>query len=216
MPAGSPARSKAGGQDWRRRGPWGEPEGRPDAERPRDDRPPDSHSCRVHRCRCATGRRPGPSAYCPARAPSNWGLHGPAPLNQVAVLSQPVDQPIDDRSPPSLVPDRGFSQGTVWHNIWLMGDEAGWSHFIECRYRGSDRTPRLPADGLQRCEQTTQPFSKKKPAARSRRWSVIERAPERSPRTDTNVDRLLQRNKTPERVQRKRGSLCEDVLRVRH
>ncbi len=70
---------------------------------------------------------------CPSHAPVEWGLAEPAPLDQVAVLSQPVGQPIDDSAPPDLVPDRGFARGAVWHNIWLMGDEAGWSHFVDCR-----------------------------------------------------------------------------------
>jgi hypothetical protein len=98
---------------------------------------------------------------CPREAPAEWSLHKPAPLDQVAVLSQPVGQPIDDNSPPSLVPERGFARGDVWHNIWLMGDEPGWSHLVDCRYRGSTRVLRLKADGLKQCEQTAKPYSAK-------------------------------------------------------
>jgi hypothetical protein len=98
---------------------------------------------------------------CPREAPSQWGLPRPAPLDQAAVLSQPVGQPIDDNSPPSLVPDRGYARENVWHNIWLMGDEPGWSHFIDCRYRGSSRILRLKADGVKQCEQTARPYSTK-------------------------------------------------------
>jgi hypothetical protein len=98
---------------------------------------------------------------CPSQAPAEWGLTKPAPLDQVAVLSQPAGTSIDDHSPPSLVPDRGFARGSVWHNIWLMGDEPGWSHFVDCRFRGSERVLRLKADGLKQCEQTARPYSAK-------------------------------------------------------
>lgn len=91
---------------------------------------------------------------CPPEAPADWALARPAPLEQPAVLSQPVGQPIDESAPPSLVPDRGFARGNAWHNIWLMGDQPGWAHFVDCRYRGSERVLRLKADGLRQCEQT--------------------------------------------------------------
>jgi hypothetical protein len=42
-----------------------------------------------------------------------------------------------------------------------MGDEAGWSHFIDCSYRGSVRILRLKADDLKQCEQTAKPYSAK-------------------------------------------------------
>jgi hypothetical protein len=41
---------------------------------------------------------------CPVEALAEWGLPKPAPLVQVAVLSQPVDQTIDDNAPPSSAP----------------------------------------------------------------------------------------------------------------
>jgi hypothetical protein len=110
----------------------------------------------------ATGaeRSSQPRVACPAQAPADWRLAGPAPLEQAAVLSQPRGQPIDEAAPPSLVPDRGFAHGNVWHNIWLMGDDPGWVHFVDCRYRGSQRVLRLKADGLRQCEQTAQPYSR--------------------------------------------------------
>jgi hypothetical protein len=40
-----------------------------------------------------------------------------------------------------------------------MGDEPGWSHFVDCTYRGSSRVLRLKADGLKQCEQTARPYS---------------------------------------------------------
>ncbi|HEY2131966.1 MAG TPA: STY0301 family protein [Acetobacteraceae bacterium] len=64
-------------------------------------------------------------------------------------------EPIDETAPPSLVPDRGLAQGALWHNIWEMGDEPGWSHFIDCQYRDSPKILRLRADGLKQCEQTS-------------------------------------------------------------
>ena len=103
---------------------------------------------------------PKPHAVaCPAEPPADWGLPRGTPLDQAAVLSQPKGQPIDETAPPSLIPDRGFARGTVWHNIWLMGDEPGWSHYVDCRYRGSTRVLRLPADGLKQCEQTATPYA---------------------------------------------------------
>ncbi len=81
---------------------------------------------------------------------------------QAAVLSEKTGQPIDDTAPPSLVPDRGYAQGNVWHNIWMMGDEPGWSHYVDCRYRGSSRILRLKADGLKQREQTASPYDAKK------------------------------------------------------
>ena len=113
---------------------------------------------------------PAPSAHadqrhrleCPREAPAEWGLPWPAPLEQPAVLSQPAGQPIDDNAPPSLVPDQGFARGNVWHNIWNVGDEPGWSHFVDCQYRGSKRNLRLKADGLKKCEQTVQPYTAQK------------------------------------------------------
>jgi hypothetical protein len=77
------------------------------------------------------------------------------------MLSQPVGQPIDDNAPPSFAPDQGFARGSVWHNVWIMGDEPGWSHFVDCQSPGSKRIQRLEADGLKQCEQTAQPYSAK-------------------------------------------------------
>lgn len=110
---------------------------------------------------------------CPASAPKEWGLPPNAGLDQAAVLSQPYGEPIDDRSPPSLVPDTGFARGGVWHNIWRMGDEPGWSHFIDCRYHGSPRVLRLRADGLRQCEQTAQPYAAKGGIAADARQTLI-------------------------------------------
>ena len=98
---------------------------------------------------------------CPIETPAEWGLSKPAPLVQAAVLSQPTGQAIDDNAPPSLVPDQGYARGNVWHNIWIMGDEPGWSHYVDCQYRGSQRILRLKADGLKQCEQTAKPYSAK-------------------------------------------------------
>ena len=77
---------------------------------------------------------------CPAQAPAEWQLPGPAPLDQPAVLSQPAGEPIDASAPPSLVPDRGYARDGVWHNVWIMGDEPGWVHYVDCQYRGPGRS----------------------------------------------------------------------------
>jgi hypothetical protein len=100
-----------------------------------------------------------PRLECPREAPAEWNLPKPALLEQAAVLSQPVGEPIDNASPPSLVPDRGYSRGNIWHNIWLMGDEPGRSHFVDCRYHGSEQILRLKANELKQCEQTAKPYS---------------------------------------------------------
>jgi hypothetical protein len=100
-----------------------------------------------------------PRLECPPEAPAEWNLPKPALLDQAAVLSQPVGVPIDHASPPLLVPDRGYARGSAWHNTWLMGDEPGWSHFVDCRYRGSERILQLKADDLRQCEQTVRPYS---------------------------------------------------------
>ena len=102
---------------------------------------------------------------CPGNAPADWELGAGVPLAQAAVLSEKTGTPIDDTAPPSLVPDRGFARGAVWHNFWLMGDEPGWSHYVDCQYRGSPRVLRLPADGLRQCEQTARPYTVKRGVA---------------------------------------------------
>jgi hypothetical protein len=56
---------------------------------------------------------------------SGWGLTKPAPLDQVAVLSQPVGMPIDNSSPPSLAPDHRDARGSAWQNIGRMCDDPG-------------------------------------------------------------------------------------------
>jgi hypothetical protein len=102
---------------------------------------------------------------CPIEAPAEWKLPKPAPLDQAAVLSQPAGEPIDDSAPPSLVPDRGYARGNVWHNVWIMGDEPGWVHYVDCQYRGSKQILRLKADGLKQCEQTARPYTAKQGVA---------------------------------------------------
>ena len=99
---------------------------------------------------------------CPDAAPSEWHLPTKAPLVQAAVLSNRIGQAIDEATPPSLVPDRGYALGEVWHNLWTMGDEPGWSHFVDCHYKGVPKVLRLEADGLKQCEQTARPFDSKK------------------------------------------------------
>jgi hypothetical protein len=99
---------------------------------------------------------------CPREPPADWGLGKGAVLDQAAVLSEKSGHAIDDSARPTLVPDRGYARGGVWHNFWQMGDEPGWSHYVDCQYRGSPRILRLKADGLKRCEQTAAPYSVKR------------------------------------------------------
>ena len=46
-----------------------------------------------------------------------------------------IQPSLHDSAPPLLAPDRGFARGTTWHNVWEMGDEPGWAHFIQCQWR---------------------------------------------------------------------------------
>ncbi|HET6235810.1 MAG TPA: STY0301 family protein [Acetobacteraceae bacterium] len=115
--------------------------------------PPPAHAQQQHR------------VACPIDPPAEWKMAEPAPLNQAAVLSQPVGEPIDESPPPSLAPDQAFARGYVWHNVWVMGDEPGWARYIDCQYRGSKRILRLKAGGMKQCEQTAQPYSAKQGVA---------------------------------------------------
>jgi hypothetical protein len=82
------------------------------------------------------------------------------PVDQVAVLSEKKGVPIDESALPSRVPDRGLARGDVGHNVWLMGDESGRVHYIQCQYRGAPRVLPLPTDRLRQCEQTAMPYDR--------------------------------------------------------
>ena len=103
---------------------------------------------------------------CPAEAPIEWGMAKRAPLDGPAVLAQPTGLPINDQSPPLLVPDRGYAHDGVWHNVWIIGEEAGWTYFVDCRYRTSARVLRL---GRMVCANANKPRSRITPKAESRR-----------------------------------------------
>lgn len=98
---------------------------------------------------------------CPAHPPGDLGAPAGAPLEQVAVLSEKDGVAIDDKAPPSLVPDRGFARGGTWHNVWILQPEPGWSFYIDCQYRGATRVHRLPAKAVRQCEQTATPYTQR-------------------------------------------------------
>ncbi len=97
---------------------------------------------------------------CPQTAPADWRMPQ-ARLSGVEVLSAKVGEAIDDKSPPSLVPDdQSLSAGTL-HQSWRMdSDGPGWVRFVDCHYQGTDRVLRLDANHLVRCERTLTHFSK--------------------------------------------------------
>jgi hypothetical protein len=76
----------------------------------------------------------GPTAYghpleCPWEAPAEWGLSKPATLDAVAVLSQPTDHAIDEKAPPSLVPEAWFRAWRRLAQCLADGRRAGMGAF---------------------------------------------------------------------------------------
>lgn len=77
------------------------------------------------------------------------------------MLSARVGQAIDDKNPPSLMPDDQSQSGGTLHQSWRMdSDGPGWVRFVDCHYQGADRVLRLDANRLSRCERTVTHFSK--------------------------------------------------------
>ena len=54
---------------------------------------------------------------CPARAPADWHASSGV-LDGVQVLSARQGEKIDDRSPPTLVPDDQSTRNGVLHSVW--------------------------------------------------------------------------------------------------
>jgi hypothetical protein len=107
----------------------------------------------------------GHTLECPQAPPAAWNMPT-AQLSGVEVLSAPAGETIDDKSPPSLMPDDQSLRAGTLHQSWRMdGDEAAWVRFVDCHYResdrhGTDRVLRLDASHLVKCERTVSHFSK--------------------------------------------------------
>jgi hypothetical protein len=70
---------------------------------------------------------------CPTNAPAEWSPHKPAPLDQVAVLSQPTGKAIDDHSPPSTHPIAVFHKemsGTT-SGLWVTNRVGPTSSIVD-------------------------------------------------------------------------------------
>lgn len=96
-------------------------------------------------------REPVHKLSCPARAPAAWRQGGV--LSGVDILSAPRGERIDDKAPPSLVPDHQAQSGNVLRQTWIMNaDGPGWAYYVDCHYTHSSRILRLDAGGTTRCE----------------------------------------------------------------
>jgi hypothetical protein len=97
---------------------------------------------------------------CPAVAPPDWG----APqgrLSGVEVLAAKDGEAIDEKSPPSLVPDSESLRAGTLHQRWQMnGYGAGWRFYVDCRYQGSERVLRLDAGAVRSCDRFVSKFSR--------------------------------------------------------
>ncbi len=103
---------------------------------------------------------PSHKLECPQSAPADWNVPT-ARLSGVEVLSAKVGEAIDNKSPPSLMPDdQSLSAGTLRQSWRMDSDGPGWVRFVDCHYQGTDRVLRLDANHLSRCERTVTHFTK--------------------------------------------------------
>lgn len=107
---------------------------------------------------------------CPTSPPADWGLPA-ARLNQVDVLSFKRGESIDEKAPPSLMPDKQSVRSGVLHQVWELSEmtSGGEVQQLWCRYAGSERILKLPETGLHRCEQTITHYSATRMDPRSQR-----------------------------------------------
>jgi hypothetical protein len=110
---------------------------------------------------------------CPASPPADWGLPT-ARLNQVDVLSFKPGESIDEKAPPSLMPDKQSLRSGVLYQVWELGAMAGEVQQLWCRYAGSDRILKLPEVSLHRCEQTITRYSTTRTDPRSQRTAFCD------------------------------------------
>jgi hypothetical protein len=110
---------------------------------------------------------------CPAYAPPEWG--GPkAPLSEVHILASPMGQAIDNKSPPSLAPDRESFRAGVLLQSWSMNtDGPAWVYFVDCLYEGTDRLLRLDAKDVKICRLSISHFRATKGKSRDSRIQLI-------------------------------------------
>lgn len=117
----------------------------------------------------------GHKLECPASAPADWGLTH-ARLNQVDILSFRPGDTIDEKAPPTLMPDRDSIRSGTLHQVWELNATAGDGEVQQlwCRYSGSDRILKLPEAKLQRCEQTITRYSANGVNPRSQRAAFCD------------------------------------------
>jgi hypothetical protein len=101
----------------------------------------------------------GHRVECSALAPAEWGTPRAA-LSGVDVLATPAGEAIDDKAPPTLVPDDNTITGNLLNQRWDMRSyDSGWRLYIDCHYR--DRVLRLEAPGVKTCARQLAPFDRK-------------------------------------------------------
>ena len=132
---------------------------------------------------CAAGLPAGPVSAaqvghrleCPAKAPADWGVPT-ARLDQVDVLSFRPGENIDEKTPPSLMPDKQSFRSGVLHQVWELTAMAsgGEVQQLWCRYTGSDRILKLPEARLHRCEQTITHYSSTRADSTSQRAAFCD------------------------------------------
>jgi hypothetical protein len=126
----------------------------------------------------AGSTRAAPAAHkleCPATAPADWGVPA-ARLDQVDVLSMKPGENVDEKAPPALMPDKQSVRSGVLHQTWELRAMAagGEVQQLWCRYAGSGRILKLPAQRLQRCEQTITHFSTTRTDPQSQRAAFCD------------------------------------------
>ena len=96
---------------------------------------------------------------CPDAAPADWGLKPTPSLSGVEILSARKGEKIDEKAPPSLVPDTSDTRNGTLHQTWQMNsDGPEWSYFIDCHFGGTSRILRIDAGGTTLCDYTVAPF----------------------------------------------------------
>lgn len=104
---------------------------------------------------------------------SGLGLRN-ARLNQVDIVSFKPGESIDEKAPPSLMPDKQSVRSGVLHQVWELSAMAGEVQQLWCRYAGSDRILKLPEGSLRRCEQTITRYSTTRTDPRSQRTAFCD------------------------------------------
>jgi len=90
--------------------------------------------------------------FCPASAPSDWGMTKPGKLESVRVLAYLAGDKLDDNALPSGPPDREWTRAGALYQSWVMNTGAPKTVYqVDCLYTGTDRYLRLDAAHVKRC-----------------------------------------------------------------